>query len=394
MSDNQKYSILFLCAHPIGSVEKSVCASALVDIDWQELLALAKKQGMMALLYGHLKYHELLDTIPDFAQKALHRFFVLNVARNERLQKILFDVLSLLQTAKIDVTPIKGIVLAKELYGDIAWRTMEDLDLLVQLPDMLRAREVLLKNGFIDSLNIRDADITEYIDAGWDLSFLHQDSRIIIEIGTGISPRYMGGNIFDSELLDNKQEVLIYDNYITTLSPESQLLLLCIHGTKHHWNRIIWLADLVALLRAHPGIDFVLVEKFARKMGVWRMVLTSLCLINILFDIDLPAVIKDTLTKDKHAEKLASWLALRISAFNTLTSWQYRKFYILTLDRMWGKARYLIDLTFSPTFNDWKVVELPHYLRPLYYVIRPFRMVGSWVNRQKVRRSLRASRES
>ncbi len=388
MSDNRKYSILFLCARPIGTVEKSICASALVDLDWQELIVLAKQQGMMSLLYGHLKYHELLDAIPDFAQEALHRFFILNVARNERLQKLLLQVLAILKSAKIDVTPIKGLILAKELYGDIAWRTMEDLDFLVPLPDMLSAREELLKNGFIDSLDIRDSDIEQYINAGWDLSFLHQDSGMLVQIGAGISPRYMGFNKFGPELFTDQREIILSDTPVATLSPEAQFILLSIHGTKHYWNRVAWLSDLGALLCRYPDLDLVRIERLSRDMGIWRMILISFYLNNILLGTELPSTIEVALTQDSHARKLAERMAVRVSMFEPLTSRQYRHFYIMTLDRLMARMRYLVDLTFSPTFNDWKVISLPHHLRALYYVIRPFRMVCSWFTRQKARRSL------
>ena len=378
---NNKLHILFLSAHPVDVVNTTLCKSDLDDIDWQELLVIARQQGMVALLYGHLQKMEFLEKLPDYAKKALYRSFVLNVARNEHLEKLLFGVLDTVRAMQLNIIPIKGIVLAKEIYGDTAWRTMEDLDFIVHPSDVLAVREKLLVSGFTDNINLRVSDLQEYVNAGWDFSFTHIESGMIIEIGSGISPRYMGFNILGSELLSNQQDLTLSGKSVKTLSPESQLLLLCIHGTKHHWNRIIWLSDLGALLYAHPDVDFMLVEKLARDMGIWRMVIVSLRLVSLLLNISMPPIIEKELTEDHQAEKLASWLAFRISKNDTLTSWQYRLFYIMTLDRFRDRVRYLLDLTFSPTFNDWKVIRLPYYLRPLYYVIRPFRMVYSWVSR-------------
>ena len=378
---NNQFNILFLCARSVDAVSKPLHKSDLNGIDWQELLVIARQQGMAALLYGHLHKLALLEELPESAKQALHRFFVLNVARNEGLERLLFEVLSIIKSLQIDVIPVKGLVLVKELYGDTAWRTMEDLDFLVPPEDILAVRKKLLTSGFTDNINLRLADLKEYVKAGWDFSFTHIESKLIIEIGSGMSPRYMGFNVFGPELFAHQQEVILSGTPVKTLSPESQLLLLCIHGTKHHWNRIIWLSDLGALVHYHPELDFVLVEKLAREMGIWRMVIVSLRLISLLLDISLPPIIEKVLIHDYHTEKLASWLALRISENDTLTSWQYRRFYLMTLDRSRDRLRYLIDLTFSPTLNDWKVIKLPYYLRPLYYVIRPFRMCYSWCSR-------------
>ena len=48
-------------------------------------------------------------------------------------------------------------------------------------------------------------------------------------------------------------------------APEDLLRLLVLHGGKHVWERIAWLADVADLLRQHPDLDHAVVAQTARR---------------------------------------------------------------------------------------------------------------------------------
>lgn len=381
-------NILYLCARPIAAGNDALREVDFTNLDWAELLEKARQHGMMPLLYGHLKKQNLLGQLPESVQESLHRFFVFNALRNEKQEVVLNTVLSLMELVKINVVPVKGLVLAKELYGDTVWRTMDDLDFLVRPFEILATREVLQKNGFTDNLTIKENDLEWYTDIGGDFSMTHVDSGMIVEIGTGVLSLGGGFSLSWREMFTHLHDLGLSSRTVKTLSPELQLLMLCIHGAKHYWERVIWLSDLNALNYTYPDLDFDLVEKKSREMGIWRIVLSSLYLMKLLLGEEkLPGAIEQALLKDPKAQQVAEQLVLRMSQKRTLVSWWYYRFYfhIISLDRSRDKVRYFINLVFLPSRGDRAVIKLPKYMYPLYFIIRPFRLGFSRI-RKLVRR--------
>ena len=61
-------------------------------------------------------------------------------------------MLRLLSAAGVRAIPLKGMALADSLYGNFAMRITWDLDLLVPPGEALRARHVLIANGYASPL--------------------------------------------------------------------------------------------------------------------------------------------------------------------------------------------------------------------------------------------------
>jgi hypothetical protein len=47
------------------------------------------------------------------------------------------------------------------------------------------------------------------------------------------------------------------------------------------------------------------------------------------------------------------------------------------LDRLRDRMRYVLHRLFVPNPKDWAVVELPRWLAPAYYVLRPLRLLSA-----------------
>ncbi len=373
---NNNYNLLFLCAHydNINTQIKEETINTIAGItDWSEFLDIVHLHGMTALLYMLLKELDLLNNIPVSVSNRLHRFFILNAARNERLQKLLFDIINIFNNAGIDIVPIKGIVLAQELYDDIAYRTMEDLDFIVSPQDMINARELLLTSGFEDHINLLPDDIPDYIKMGYDFLLRHRESGLLIEVGCGISLCYMGFHVLQDSMFKARHTVELSSGTVQTLIPEIQFILLCIHDAKHHWCRIIWLNDIVTLLNKYPDMDFDKIKQYAQSIGAWRIVQVTLNITKIIYNIEVPETVWCEI--DKNSRKQAEKIAEGIRRLDKLSSWQYRWQYILMLDSMRMRIKYIFLLLFTPNKHDWQTVNLSPRWRFIYYIIRPVRIL-------------------
>ena len=76
------------------------------------------------------------------------------------------------------------------------------------------------------------------------------------------------------------------------------MVLLCIHGTKHEWRRIGWIADIAELLRANPRIAWDDVLAFAAEAGVSRMVRLGVLLATDAGAVRIRRVLKSMIDGD------------------------------------------------------------------------------------------------
>ncbi len=75
---------------------------------------------------------------------AFQRVSALNILLTHELQKLL----ALFADNDVRAVPYKGPALALQLYGNVALRQFSDLDILVHPRDVLRARDLLLAEGY------------------------------------------------------------------------------------------------------------------------------------------------------------------------------------------------------------------------------------------------------
>ncbi len=142
--------VLLCAAHPRLSPERKERLTHLLasPLDWPKLLEQADRHGIVPLLYHQLQ--GMPDAgIPEEALAALAHRAREYLVWNLRLHRELIRLLGEFNQAGIPVMPLKGLLLADLLYGDLALRSMSDIDLLVQPEDLAKGEQTLLKAGYI-----------------------------------------------------------------------------------------------------------------------------------------------------------------------------------------------------------------------------------------------------
>jgi len=105
--------------------------------DWEDLLRTSALHGVTPLLYHRLTTFHTGIPIPAEVVRELRCSYLRNAGRNMHLYHELGKVLGRLRQADIPVIALKGAHLAEAVYGNIALRPMNDVDLLVQTEDGL-----------------------------------------------------------------------------------------------------------------------------------------------------------------------------------------------------------------------------------------------------------------
>ena len=142
------YQLLALCARaecrPIHHQQIALAAS--VATDWEDVLAQAEMHHLSPLLYTHLRAAGV--SIPAAVKRELRSRSMHHLVANQVRTRVLCDILSAYETARIPVLVLKGAALSHIIYPDISLRPMSDLDLLVPASEAHRAQQVLAGLGF------------------------------------------------------------------------------------------------------------------------------------------------------------------------------------------------------------------------------------------------------
>src|SRR5258708_12379516 len=246
-SFKNEWAALLECASPACDPRR--LADLLRSVDWARLLALAEEHGVEGHLATSFRLLEGTLVPPEMRQKLAERkrvqtFFTL------RLNAELFRLLEQFRAHGIGAVAIKGPVLAVQAYGDPAMRSYGDLDLLVPQQDIRRATELMSAGGFLPVVSLSASDAGKI--PGQYL-FSKPDSKLLVELHNDFTLRYFPRRLPLTEFFARQIRVQVDGHEIPALSVEDELVLICVHGAKHFWDRLMWIPPVPPLISPQPG---------------------------------------------------------------------------------------------------------------------------------------------
>lgn len=247
------------------------------EIDWFYLKRRALWHGLLPLLYLGIR-DTCSEAIPEDLLNRLKECYVLSSRRSLFLTGELVRLLRLLETSGIPVIPYKGPALAAMAYRDLTVREFDDLDLLVHKEDVPRAKELLIAQGYRPFFSLNEVQEDAYLESPFEYSraFLREDGIGFVDLHWAVEPEYLSFAFCNKHLWERVEGVNVGGFTVKTFAPEDMLLFLCLHGTKHRWERLIWLCDLAELIQAHHEIDWQKLLERAEDLGMKRMISLSL----------------------------------------------------------------------------------------------------------------------
>ncbi|MBN1422754.1 MAG: nucleotidyltransferase family protein [Planctomycetes bacterium] len=359
-------------------------------IDWEALIATARAQCVMPLLY-----RAIADHAPDLASESaiaeMRAHFCASARHNLLLAEELIEILGLLERHGIPAIPLRGPALAEALYGDVALRHFRDLDVLVRRRDFERAGELVGGRGFRP---LHGAALpADVIFFRAERTFVREPGRMHLDLHWAIEREYFPSASEPASLWRRAERATLEGRETLSLSAEDLLILLCMHGAKHNWGRLAWIADVAELLRARRDLDWARILERASARGARRMVLLGLRLARDLLAADVPGDVAQRAAADPRARALAARVRdrLRGGAAEPDGASEDPLFLLACFDRPRDQARFLFDRLTEPTPWLCARIPLPRPLRFLYRAIRPIEVAGRYGLTRFVRINCRAS---
>jgi len=340
------------------------------------LLPLAEEHGVLGLLAKRLRRSEEAS-VPEEARKRLHEkqrallLFTLSTAAE------LFRLLESFSMAGMQALVVKGPVLSARTYGDAGVRQYEDVDLLVRQRDVLRFTELMASEGYEPKIPLSTI-VAGKIPGEYLFRWPRTNRRV--ELHTEQTLRYFPRPLPVEEFFERKTRVSFDAHAVPALSAEDELLLNCIHSAKHFWERLMWVADVAALVSRQEGLDWDRAFLTAREVGAERMLSLGLLLAAEVFQVKLPRKVEKVIRSDRGAARIAAEIAVRLPSAGFAPR--------ALLGRAWFRIRmrggllsgvaYLMRLTLSPTEEDWAKNGLEKRPGPFDALRRPLRLVRKY----------------
>jgi len=368
--------LLLCCARVIANeqVVARMRELAASEIDWEDFFLLARRHSVVPLVYLQLERHAAGLTPPDVLAN-LKKHYLENAARNTVLTAELCRLIECFAALGIDAIPYKGPVLALFAYGNVALRRFVDLDVIVRKNDVLRAREILLNEGYTPtkSLSLSQQDLL--LRTQHNLQFSRDNHRLIVELHWDVAPHLFASSVNTDQLWQDLITLDLNGSQVKAFSAADLLFSLCVHGSRHLWERLGWICDVAELLTRHT-FDWTKLLQRAAAADSERMFLLGLYLAECLLDAPLPDEIKQRCASDPRLESLAGNVIEHLFNGTThvpATSREIFKYNLGVRKTFSSRARYLLYIL-RPTDGDLASHSLPGSLSFAYYLTRPFRL--------------------
>lgn len=257
-------------------------------LDWCRVLAIAEGESLAPAL-GFLCKSGPPAGMPGDVRERLARALRRGMARHLFLSGELARVLESFERERIPVIPLKGLVLAENLYRHPGLRPSQDLDLLVRSEHGEAVADLLRRLGYD---RVDEGPLLRF-DRPYDAATLYQaPSGLFLDVHFTLLSEagYWWDDRQGQSVWDRAVPIAVAGGPALGLCPEDLLLYLAMHVAVHHCVAgLLWLYDVFLLLERWGGtLGWAMLSE---RAGSWR-VQTAICVVlrevEILFGARIP----------------------------------------------------------------------------------------------------------
>ena len=362
--------VLLLARGKIEASDEALARRLLATpLRWELIVRMAGAEAIYPLMYTNLRKLGF-GGVPTEIRTSLGSLYRTNALRNTLMARELESVLSLLSDAGVPAIPLKGLPLAEALYGDRSLRVCVDMDILIPFGKAVETLRRLRERGYESEAaeeffeNLLLTQDIEYQLSRPDRVFVHSlelhwallwgprwDERAVEDLWVSAKPMsYLGAQAYG-------------------LSREWEFLYLCAHAARHRWRGLKWLVDIHELCSS-TEVDWAAAKAKATAFGWAGLVEMSLAVCHSLFGTQIPTPFA--------LRSVPSWLHVFPTPPGRSSAVTDALVFARLLDQPSRKLKYLVGVGFVPTLAERRLIRLPRWLSPLYYLIRPLRLAVRW----------------
>ena len=386
--------LLLAAARPSVSPETSERIRTLVgdNTDWPGVLRLASEHGVRPLLYRSLQ-STCPDRVPDAVIGELLGFIRSDVAHNLSQNAELVRLLKGLGERGVPAIPFKGAILADWAFTDASLRESGDIDIVIRRRHLREAVTFLLTQDYRSRSGGLEAKLENTTDdnLGRYLRFDRIDGLASVDLQTSLEAPHFTFALDSDELWDRTIRRTFLGETVLSFSTEDLLILLGVHGTKDVWFKLKWICDIAGLIAREQGLDWDRVLRRAAHLRAKRKLLFGCLLAHDLLGADLPERVLAQIHKEPRVLASAKTIVEKYClSSRRFTDAERATLYFRTADpgerrrRVVRYVRRTLGVLLHPSDKDRRAVSLPAWLSPVYYLVRPVRLVAQFAMRPRL----------
>jgi hypothetical protein len=362
---------LLECAAPRANIDR-LATLLQHSLSWTDLLERAEDHCLIPVLADRVMSSDLA-LVPLEIRAALRDARCAQAILALQLTAELFRLLQRFAEAGLETLLTKGPALSVRCYGDPGMRQYGDLDLIVREKDIRRATQAMLDLGYQPRVSLTAIDAKKIPG---EYAFQKTGTHLLVEFHTERTFRYHPRPLHIEKLFERRDSVTIDGRDVPALSSEDELVLICVHGAKHFWERLMWIADVAALISSGRPPDWDRATAAAREVGAERMLRLGLCLASDVLGAELPIQVEASVRSDRAVSRLAAQIESRLASREprSIGILQRAAFRIRMRGGLLAGAAYLLRLSLSPTEEDWTPGKEGNRPALLDAISRPLRL--------------------
>ncbi len=364
--------VLTALRHDAEGADARDAASRAV-IDWPAVASLAIRQDVSWWVLRALPEHSAAGAVRD--QLAAIVRAVALVALNAARQ--LAELHRVLASAGVRAVAYKGPALSVDVHGDLAARRFTDLDLLIAESDRARASVALRAEGYAPPCGYTLREERFY--SRWEgVAHFARADELPLELHWRCqAPRY-GGPQDPAAVIARAVPLVLGGSPVLVPAAEDLGVLLALHGVKHAWGSLMWLADFAAAV-TRPAFDWTLATERAFAWGVLGAWHYALRVARALIALPVPEALLAAAQRDARLTPLVDAACARLCGASELPEVGAEatpRYDLQWLDGSIARYRYLALGAILPTPREREMARLPDALLPLAYPLRVVRLVA------------------
>ena len=344
------------------------------EINWDYLFATAHAHGLLPLLHKHLT-SVASDLVPGHFLSRLKRESVANSQNVLHLVGKQLRVYKLFKENGIPVALFKGPLLAQMAYGEISLRQAGDIDLLIPRQHFDQARGALESLGYEMSPRLTPVQLASHLSNHCEIQFMRDEWFTVVDLHWELAPRSFVFKLETEEVMSRLQTVSLAGTLVETFSDEDLVLYQAMHGAKHLWRRLEWIASLAETVHSSPAIDWDSVVARASQARATRMLALGLRLVEEFSNAQISSHVLAAVDADNTMQQMARGIRAQLfTTFGAADSTETNLYNLRIMDRKRDALLSALRSIFVPTLPDWQALALPASLHSLYYAYRPLRL--------------------
>ncbi len=319
-------------------------------LNWKFIIKESVYHSVISFIYRELSKANLNVKIPqDFLSQLEHCYYKI-LFKNCLLWEEFCRIYDSLTQAKIEIIPIKGIILAGTLYHhDLGLRPMVDIDILIQRSDLLAAEEKFSQLGYRKNTKEYSQEYYERYNCHLPFERINSNRRFICELHWNLAvPRPNTVVLFN--LWQNAKEQIVDGKTILMLSPEDTLFSLALHLRRYNQPLSLrYICDIHNLLRINRdnfNWDYVINESNVNRTK--STLYFALFSAHKIFDAPIPAYVLNKLNPGLIRSRLMQFLLSRYTFSLNLVSESKKGAYLymflrfLLYDKAWDFISFIL----------------------------------------------------